>query len=289
MSRCYACFTQKNQCRLCESFDEEGIVTYIEFDCQPFFQHIEDDDEFWPLSQETPHLRAFSRPTSTPVSKTVPEPFGFPSGNWSVSKEESPSSPSQLRSPFHYAQEYFPYPAQAPPSPFADPPAPATPVKETVLPRQSATPVEQVPSTPVKSKIIPFTELPTPLPSPKRQTRFIHEECSSYPEEEEGLSPIQLFQSTPSSQHSSGRNPFSFSPSTAPFYLQSNYIAPPTATEEVDDLEEEEEEEQVFLDPLKMDAGSTPFRRKQKSPRCKRNGSSGGWVKIKTFKTDLIF
>jgi hypothetical protein len=364
MSRCYACFTQKNQCRMCESFDEEGIVTYIEFDCQPFYQHIEDDDEFWPLSQETPHLRAFSRPTSTPVSKTVPEPFGFPSGNWSVSKEESPSSPSQLRSPFHYAQEYFPPFAAPPATPVKETVLPrqsatpvketvlprqsATPVKETVLPRQSATPVEQVPgpsatpveqvpgpsasapveqipgpsastpveqvpgpsastpveqvpgpsaTTPVESRFIPFAELPTPLPSPKRRTRIFHEGWSSYPdeeeEEEEGLSPIQLFQSTPSSRDSAGRNtpraPFSFSPSTAPFYLQSNYMAPPTATEEVHDFEEEEEEEQVFLDPLKMDAGSTPFRRKQKNPRCKRNGSSGGWVKIKTFKTDLIF
>lgn len=69
----------------------------------------------------------------------------------------------------------------------------------------------------------------------------------------------------------------------------------PTATEAMEDDEgnceegEEEEEEQSFLDPLKMDAGSTPFRRKQKIPFCKKNGSSKGWVKIKVFKRELIF
>jgi hypothetical protein len=100
-------------------------------------------------------------------------------------------------------------------------------------------------------------------------------------EQDDVLTPNNLFQRTP---------PLSFaeSPSLAPFELLSEYRAPPTATEEVNDFEEEEEqEEQVFLDPLKMDAGNTPFQRKRKIPSCKRLDCSGGRVKIKTLK--LIF
>ncbi len=154
----------------------------------------------------------------------------------------------------------------------------------------------------MKEPSIPFEELATPPPTPNHRRRLNNfsssgfrtpernqfrtwEEEEQEGEEYEGLAPIALFQKTPTPPSLT----FAETPTVAPFFLLHESGPPPTATEEVDDLEEEEDEEQVFLDPLKMDAGSTPFRRKQKSPRCKRNGSSGGWVKIKTFKTDLVF
>lgn len=278
MIRCSECVQLSYQCNRCWDIEDPCDVVYLEADEIPQYHSTPCKGSPPPPQFKYPFGHppiALPPPTSPGIQFPV-----FPTVNWSSSKDTS-FSQSQSDDPqylSHFLLDYQQQNLSPPPTPA---PSAATPVEEPPAPAPVPAPSA---ATPVEESEIPFGERPTPPPSPKRRPQ---RSPPPLEEQEDVLTPINLFQRTPPLSLS-----FEESPSFAPFYLLNEPMAPPTATEEVHDLGEpveEEEDEHVFLDPLKMDAGSTPFRRKRKAPSCKRSDRSGGWVKIRILKNDLIF
>jgi hypothetical protein len=227
--------------------------------------------------EQVPHSSSSSSPLSaTPVEQVFISSSSSPLSATPVEQVPLSSSSSPLSAT----------PVEQVPHSSSSSPLSATPFElslENVIPFQTS-----LPSTPVKNvgrreePCIPFGELATPPPSPNHFRRYIDQRRFSQSEEEETLIPLALWQKTPTSPTLT----FAGTPTVVSYYLLSESGPPPTATEDVCDFEEEEENEFVFLDPLKMDAGSTPFQRKRKIPACKRSGRSGGFVKIRMITSD---
>lgn len=159
-----------------------------------------------------------------------------------------------------------------------------------------SSPTISSPPTPNDALPIAFGDLPTPprpVPSnwyPSFFDRLPNLTQSEEEEEETSTVPnIPLFQRTPPAISSTRVSiPLHTPPlSPIPFHLldeNDDGVATPTATDATEDLLVEQV---VLLDPLTMHAGSTPFQRKPKKPRCKKQHHTDGWVSIKYFKREI--
>lgn len=231
-----------------DCYIHEDDVDFLEYDAVP------------PQAQQQP---IFSSPITTPFPR-----FAF-------TRVRAPTTTTPL-----VAAEALPFPSfpdlvENLPSPSEPPPDAAT---------ATATPVEA-------SLPVAFGDLPTPPPSPRHTNTdwyppfFDRLPNLTQPEDDPLPLPIQLF---PSLGQSSPRPSPCHTPplSPVPFHLldDTEVVATPTATEASEDFAVEPV---VLLDPLKMHAGSTPFQRKPKKPRCKKTTHTDGWVSLKLFKSDV--